>query len=74
MNAESAALERLLTPHEAARLMGVSVHTLSWYRRVRKGPRFLRVGRHARYAPADLRAYMAAVGVETADSARLAGR
>jgi hypothetical protein len=67
-------LERLLTPAEAARLMGISINTLAWWRRVGKGPKFHRVGRHARYAPSDLRAFVAAAAVETADSAKAARR
>lgn len=58
-------VEKLLTPHEAARLLGVSINTLAWWRRVRRGPQFVRVGRHARYAPADLRAFLAAGVVAT---------
>ena len=63
-------LERLLTPAEAARVIGVSVHTLSWWRRHRKGPNFLRVGRHARYRPADIRAYLNLIAVITTDGER----
>jgi Helix-turn-helix domain len=66
-------IEKLLAPAEAARTLGVSTHTLSWWRRVRKGPRFRRVGRHARYAPSDLRTFIDGGIVETSDSERVRG-
>lgn len=46
---------RLLTPHEAAAVVGLSVSTLAKRRCLTSdGPRFVRLGRAIRYHPKDL--------------------
>ena len=47
--------EQLLSPHDAAKRLAVSVKTLQRWRRARAGPPWLVVGgRSIRYAPNDL--------------------
>ncbi|MEY8655214.1 helix-turn-helix transcriptional regulator [Brachybacterium paraconglomeratum] len=51
--------ERLLTPPEAAELLGIAPQTLANWRSMGKGPRFVRVGsRSVRYRLSDLLAYV----------------
>ncbi|MEU6588486.1 helix-turn-helix domain-containing protein [Streptomyces sp. NPDC046881] len=50
--------ERYLTPADVAELLGVPVETLYQWRRKRTGPRGFRVGRHLRYDPSDVRAWV----------------
>jgi len=49
---------RYLTPVDVAELLGVPVETVYQWRRKRTGPRGFRVGRHLRYDPEDLRAWV----------------
>ncbi|GAB3211248.1 hypothetical protein GCM10027294_32790 [Marinactinospora endophytica] len=51
-------LERLWTPKEAAAFLGVSVKTLYDWRYREVGPPSYLVGRHVRYFPDDLRAWV----------------
>jgi excisionase family DNA binding protein len=62
-------MERLLTPAEAAELLGVSEGTLRDWRYLKTGPAYIRVGQRPRYDPRDLEAYRAAQRVEAARSA-----
>ena len=50
----------LLHPVDVAEVLGVPVATLGNWRSLRKGPPFLRVGRHVRYRPGDVDAWIAA--------------
>ncbi|MFF4013947.1 helix-turn-helix transcriptional regulator [Streptomyces sp. NPDC001843] len=50
--------ERYLTPADVAELLAVPVETLYQWRRKRTGPRGFRVGRHLRYDPNDVRAWV----------------
>ncbi|GGO55489.1 hypothetical protein GCM10012287_46880 [Streptomyces daqingensis] len=50
--------ERYLTPLDLADLLGVPVETVYQWRRKRTGPRGFRVGRHLRYDPEDVRAWV----------------
>ena len=45
---------RYLTTPEAAERLGLSRHTLNVWRRLRRGPAFVRLGRAVRYSTADL--------------------
>lgn len=49
---------RYLTPSDVAALLGVPIETVCQWRRKRTGPRGFRVGRHLRYDPADVRAWV----------------
>ncbi len=49
---------RYMTPVDVADLLGVPVETVYQWRRKRTGPRGFRVGRHLRYDPADVRAWV----------------
>jgi excisionase family DNA binding protein len=49
---------RFLTPVDLAELLGVPVETVYQWRRKRTGPRGFRVGRHLRYDPQDVRAWI----------------
>lgn len=56
--------EILLTPEEAARILGVRPRTLQAWRYKKRGPAFLRIGhKTVRYSPTDLSAYIKAVAV-----------
>ncbi|MFD4124119.1 helix-turn-helix transcriptional regulator [Streptomyces globisporus] len=50
---------RYLTPLDLADLLGVPVETVYQWRRKDTGPRGFRVGRHLRYDPEDVRAWVA---------------
>ncbi|MGH3313495.1 MAG: helix-turn-helix transcriptional regulator [Streptomyces sp.] len=50
--------ERYLTPLDLADLLGVPVETVYQWRRKHTGPRGFRVGRHLRYDPEDVRAWV----------------
>ncbi|MEU8667440.1 helix-turn-helix domain-containing protein [Streptomyces anulatus] len=53
--------DRYLTPLDLADLLGVPVETVYQWRRKDTGPRGFRVGRHLRYDPEDVRAWVAAL-------------
>jgi len=56
---EAATIEEpLLEPEQAAALLSVPAATLQTWRAARTGPRFFRVGRHVRYARADLETWL----------------
>lgn len=51
--------EQLLTAQEAAALLGgIPVRTLAQWRHKGSGPRWVRVGKHVRYRPSDLEAWV----------------
>ncbi|MFE9651554.1 helix-turn-helix transcriptional regulator [Micromonospora sp. NPDC006431] len=52
------AIERLWTVQDVSAFLGVPVGTLYQWRYRRTGPRALRVGRHLRYRPADVRSWL----------------
>ncbi|WP_329616670.1 helix-turn-helix domain-containing protein [Streptomyces brevispora] len=52
---------RYLTPVDLADLVGVPVETVYQWRRKDTGPRGFRVGRHLRYDPEDVRAWVASL-------------
>ncbi|MEU2612650.1 helix-turn-helix domain-containing protein [Micromonospora sp. NPDC007271] len=52
------AIEPLWTVEEVSAYLGVPVATLYQWRHRRVGPRASRVGRHLRYDPADVRAWL----------------
>lgn len=52
------AVEKLLGPEEVADLLGVPIQTLYNWRSRGIGPRAVRVGRHLRYRPGDLDAWV----------------
>ncbi|QSB14047.1 helix-turn-helix domain-containing protein [Natronosporangium hydrolyticum] len=51
-------LEPLWTVEDVATYLGVPVATLYQWRYRRTGPRARRIGRHLRYDPADIRAWL----------------
>ncbi|MEU2573450.1 helix-turn-helix transcriptional regulator [Streptomyces anulatus] len=51
--------DRYLTPIDLADLLGVPIETVYQWRRKDTGPRGFRVGRHLRYDPEDVRAWVA---------------
>lgn len=53
-------LERdaLITPPELAAFLGLPVRTLGQWRYIGVGPVWVNVGRHVRYEPADVRAWL----------------
>lgn len=59
----------LVDQREAARYLGVKVHTLENWRYLGKGPRFYRVGQLVKYDQADLDAWLDGRVEETTDAA-----
>ncbi|MFJ3590085.1 helix-turn-helix transcriptional regulator [Streptomyces sp. NPDC090231] len=51
--------DRYLTPDDVAEILGVPVETLYQWRKKRTGPPGFRIGKHTRYDPADLYAWIA---------------
>jgi excisionase family DNA binding protein len=58
--------ERYLTPVDLAELLGIPVETVYQWRRKHTGPRGFRVGRHLRFDPEDVRAWVASQMEEAA--------
>jgi hypothetical protein len=52
--------EELIREDKAAKLFGVRPGTLADWRREKRGPMFLKLGRHAYYRRADISAWLAA--------------
>ncbi len=65
--------ERLLTPREVAEYLQVPGSTLSQWRYLGRGPAWVKLGRHVRYAVADLNDYVAAQRVSTTDGSSRSG-
>lgn len=52
-------IERLLTPSETAKILGVSPATLATWRATRRYPlQYVKVGRYVRYREADIKAFI----------------
>lgn len=64
--------QKLLRTPEAAAYTGMSVSSLTKFRCLGKGPRFVRLSGAVRYRPQDLDDWMNGGIVETADSRRQA--
>jgi predicted DNA-binding transcriptional regulator AlpA len=47
-----------LTPDDIAAMFDVPLETVYQWRKKRTGPRGFRIGKHLRYDPADVRAYV----------------
>ncbi|MDI3406062.1 helix-turn-helix transcriptional regulator [Streptomyces cavernicola] len=58
--------DRYLTPEDIAAMFGVPLETVYQWRKKRTGPPGFRIGRHVRYDPVDVRAYVDAL--RTADA------
>jgi len=50
--------DRYLTPDDIAEIFDVPVETVYQWRRKHTGPPGFRIGKHVRYDPADVRAYV----------------
>jgi predicted DNA-binding transcriptional regulator AlpA len=50
--------DRYLTPDDIAEIFGVPVETVYQWRKKRTGPAGFRIGKHLRYDPVDIRAYV----------------
>ena len=51
--------DRFIAPDEAARLLGIKTHTLAEWRRLKKGPEYVRINdRTVRYNLKKLRAWI----------------
>ncbi|MFF5572487.1 helix-turn-helix domain-containing protein [Streptomyces luteogriseus] len=50
--------DRYLTPDDIAEIFEVPLETVYQWRKKRVGPPGFRIGRHLRYDPADVRAYV----------------
>ncbi|MFJ8824458.1 helix-turn-helix transcriptional regulator [Streptomyces sp. NPDC102467] len=50
--------DRYLTPGDIAEIFEVPLETVYQWRKKRTGPPGFRIGRHVRYDPADIRAYV----------------
>ncbi len=62
--------DRLMTTSEVAEYLAVPVTTLYRWRQTGEGPRALRVGKHLRYAMADLSAWLDLQGGSHGEQAR----
>ena len=52
--------DRLITPDQAAQMLGVKKSTLSYYRKIHRGPKFVQIRtNNFRYKLSDLQAYIA---------------
>ncbi|MCO1581646.1 helix-turn-helix domain-containing protein [Crossiella sp. SN42] len=51
----------LWTPDELAEFLKVPEKTLRCWRSKQKGPAWRKIGKHVRYAPEDIRAWLAAI-------------
>ena len=49
---------KLLTPDELSQLLDVPKRTLDQWRYLGNGPAFVRIGRHCRYRPEDVAAWL----------------
>jgi len=56
--ADPSQLERLLSAEELSAIIGVPVLTLAHWRRFGRGPQALRLGKHVRYDPAEVRRWL----------------
>lgn len=54
-------IEKLLTQYDVSIILGVSVKTLECWRSKGRGPRFVKVGKLARYRKCDLKEYIEAL-------------
>jgi predicted DNA-binding transcriptional regulator AlpA len=61
--------DRYLTPHDIADMFGVPLETVYQWRKKRTGPPGFRIGKHLRYDPVDVRAYVTSRKQETANAA-----
>ncbi|WP_410662903.1 helix-turn-helix domain-containing protein [Amycolatopsis sp. lyj-84] len=60
LSTDTAAVEALWTPGELASFLRIPEKTLrNWRSEGESGPPWMKVGRHARYAPAEVRAWLA---------------
>jgi predicted DNA-binding transcriptional regulator AlpA len=50
--------DRYLTPEDIAEMFEVPIETVYQWRKKRTGPPGFRIGKHLRYDPADVRAYV----------------
>lgn len=55
---EGSGLGELLTPTAVSEYLGIPESTLANWRYLRRGPAYLRVGRHVRYRAADVAAWV----------------
>ncbi|MEV7500610.1 helix-turn-helix domain-containing protein [Streptomyces sp. NPDC093018] len=61
--------DRYLTPDDIADMFGVPLETVYQWRRKHTGPPGFRIGKHVRYDPADVRAYVAQCKTSAQDAA-----
>lgn len=52
-------MDKMLSPDEVAELLGISVRTVYAWRYRGDGPPGFKVGRHVRYRPSDVEAWLA---------------
>lgn len=57
---KSSSLENLMTPTEVATVLGIPERTLGQWAWLKTGPEFVKVGRHRRYRPEAITAYLEA--------------
>ena len=58
MNSKTSVLGKMMDQKQVAVMLGVSVKTLEYWRWKRTGPRFIKLGRLARYLEADVMAFV----------------
>lgn len=50
--------EQLLTTEQVAEWLQIPADTVAWWRKRRRGPKAVTVGRHVRYRPSDVEAWL----------------
>lgn len=58
MNSKTSVLGKMMDQKQVAEMLGVSVKTLEYWRWKRMGPRFIKLGRLARYLEADVLSFV----------------
>ena len=61
--------ERLWSPDRLAEHLGLPVSTLAKWRHAQIGPRYLKIGKHVRYRPGDIRRWEEKQLAETTEHA-----
>lgn len=65
-------MQKMISPKELAVFLGVPLQTVYEWNHSGAGPRYSRFGKHVRYAPADIEAWVSARAVDRSNRRRSA--